>query len=344
MARALLLSTTPEDDQTDYNLAPLEQARKSAAIDRFQVHSLTDDPEFADLIIFLECYGGGWYFERVRAHPFVRRYREKCFLFSTNPFVIPFLPGVFTAIEKGWASSRTRPGFYLGRTQNEFTTFTEPDHELPYLFSFMGSIRNSPIREKLATLRHPRSFCQDTSDDFERILQHKMSRRERLDYDRRYAELAKASKFILCPRGVSASSIRLFEAMRMGRAPVILSDDWVPPLGPRWEEFAIQVRERDFGTIPGLLQKRESEAVVMGQRARAEWKEWFSDEVLFHRLVELCLDIKRKRTVPESVARWTAYLHFLQPFHLRRIAGPSYRFLRGNMKISGSRSRNLASP
>ena len=343
MARVLLLSATPEDDQTDYNLAPLDQAQQSAAVDRFQVHSLTDDPETADLIIFLECYGAGWYFERVRAHPAVQHYREKCFLFSTNPFVIPFLPGVYTGLEKRWASKRTRPGFYLGRTQNQFTTFTEPDHDLPYLFSFMGSVRNSPVREKLASLRHPRSFFQDTGDDFERILQHQMDRRERLDYDRRYAELAKASKFILCPRGLSVSSIRLFETMRMGRVPVILSDDWIPPAGPRWEQFALQVPENEFATIPGLLENREADAVAMGQRARAAWEEWFSDEVLFHRLVELCLDIKRSRTVPERVARWSAYLHFLQRFHFRRLLGSSYRFLRVIMKFSGSQSRRLVS-
>ncbi|MFL6590628.1 MAG: exostosin family protein [Chthoniobacterales bacterium] len=343
MARVLLLSATPEDDQTDYNLAPLDHAQKSAGVDRFRVHSLTDDPEAADLIIFLECYGGGWYFERVRAHPLVRRYREKCFLFSTNPFVIPFLPGIYTGIEKRWTSARTRPGFYLGRTQNDFTTFSEPADDLPYLFSFMGSVRNSPVREKLGTLRHPRSFFQNTSDDFERILQQKMDRRERLDYDRRYAEVTKASKFVLCPRGLSASSIRLFETMRMGRAPVILSDDWVPPLGPRWEEFAVQVRERDFARIPSLLEKRENEAVAMGQRARAEWEEWFSDEVLFHRLVELCLDIKNKRAMPESVGRWRAYFHFLQPFHVRRIAGSAYRFLRVFMKIIKPQTRRLVS-
>src|SRR4051794_5051998 len=343
MARVLLASATPEDDQTDYNLAPLDQAEQCAAVDRFQVHSQTDDPDSADLIIFLECYGAGWYFERVRAHPFVRRYREKCFLFSTNPFVIPFLPGIYTGVEKRWASKRTRPGFYLGRTQNRFTTFTEPDHNLPYLFSFMGSVRNSPIREKLATLRHPRIFFQNTSGDFERILQHQMDGRERLDYDRRYAELAKASKFILCPRGLSVSSIRLFETMRMGRVPVILSDGWVPPVGPRWEEFALQVGEHDFARIPSLLEQREADAVRMGEVARAEWEEWFSDEVLFHRLVELCLDIKKKRVVPESVGRWRAYFHFLQPFHVRRIAGSAYRFLRVFMKIIKPQTRRLVS-
>jgi hypothetical protein len=342
MAQVFLLSATPENDATDFNLAPLQEAKACAQVDRFRIHSVTDNPDSADLIIFVEFYGGGSYFERVRAHPLVRQYREKCFMFCANPFVVPFLPGVYAGVEKQWESSRTRPGFYLGRTQNQFTTYTPPDHDLPYLFSFMGSARNAPVREKLGTLRHPRAFFQNTTADFDRILQRKMDRQERLDYDRRYAEVTKASKFVLCPRGLSASSIRLFETMRMGRAPVILSDAWARPLDVAWDEFAIQVREKDFAQIPNLLERREAEAVEMGRRARTAWEQHFAEDVLFHRLVELCCDIKATRKAPEALGRWSAYLHLLQPFHLRRKAGGIYRSLRESLGISGRPSRNLA--
>src|SRR5205823_9816563 len=141
-----------------------------------------------------------------------------------------------------------------------FTTYTRPGQELPYLFSFMGCARNAEVRAKLSTIRHPRSFFQNTAQDFDRILDRKMDRRERLDYDRRYAELTKASKFVLCPRGLSPSSIRLFETMRMGRVPVILADGWVPPIGPRWDDFSIRVHERDFAMVPQLLEEREGKA------------------------------------------------------------------------------------
>jgi hypothetical protein len=327
MARVVLLSTTPEDDQTDFNLAPLQEAQRCAEADRFHVHSLVSDVELADLIIFVEFYGAGWYFERVRRHPLVRRYREKCFLFCANPLVIPFLPGVYTGVEKMWVGSRTQPGFYLGRTKNQFTNYTPPAHDLPYLFSFMGSVRNAPVRAKLSSVSHPRSFFQDTAEDFERILGRRMDRQERLDYDRRYAELSKASKFVLCPRGVSPSSIRLFETMQIGRVPVILSDQWAPPVGPRWEKFSLQVRERDVALLPRLLEEREPAAVEMGQAARMEWERWFAEDVLFHHLTELCLDIQRKRKLPERWARWAAYLHYLQPFHFRRLIGTTLRAL-----------------
>jgi hypothetical protein len=88
------------------------------------------------------------------------------------------------------------------------------------------------------------------------------------------------------------------------------------------------VAERDFKKIPKILEDREGEAMAMGELARKEWESWFSEEVLFHHLVELCLDIKQKRTIPESVARWGAYLHYLQPFHFRRMAGAALRALR----------------
>ena len=328
MAKVLLISATPEDDQTGYNFAPLDEARECARLDRFKIHSLTTNPADADLIIFVEFYGGGWYFERVRAHSFVRRYREKCFLFCTNPFVIPFLPGVYTGIEKKWASKRIRPGFYLGRTKNPFTTFTPPTPDLPYLFSFMGAMRNAPVRGNLATLNHPRGFFQDTAGEYDRILARKMGREERVEYDRRYADVIKASKFVLCPRGLSASSIRLFETMRMGRVPVILADSWIPPRGPDWSKFAIQIREHDFEQIPQILEQREADAVAMGELARKEWERWFSEEVLFHQLVELCLDIKHNRKIPESLSRWAAYLHYLQRFHFRRMVGTALRALR----------------
>jgi hypothetical protein len=146
-----------------------------------------------------------------------------------------------------------------------------------------------------------------------------MDAREQQDYRRRYAEITKASKFVLCPRGLSVSSIRLFETMRMGRAPVILSDDWVAPPGAAWDAFAIRVAERDWERIPQILEAREHEAVAMGKRARTEWVEWFSREVAFHRIVDSCLALRAQRVLPERIARWPVYLQYLRPFHARKL-------------------------
>src|SRR5712664_2540131 len=126
MAQVLLLSAAPAQSGDDYNRGALRKLWESAQVDTFGKHSLTNDPSAADLILFAELYGAGAYFQLVRQHRFVKKFREKCFLFCSNDFVIPFLPGVYASIERRWSSARTRSGFYLGVSENEFVDFTAP--------------------------------------------------------------------------------------------------------------------------------------------------------------------------------------------------------------------------
>lgn len=319
MARVLLLSATPREDQTPEHMAPLRALLRAAEIDRIGEHSLTMNAAEADVILFAESYGGGWHFERVRHHPLVRRFREKCFLFCANPFVIPFLPGIYTGVERRWASDRTVSGFYVGLPENEFTTYTPPRDDLPYLFSFVGSRGTAPVREPLMRLMHPRGYIRDTAADYSRALHGTMSAGESHEYQRSYAEVIRASKFVLCPRGLSVSTIRVFETMQMGRVPVILSDGWIEPPGAAWSKFSIRVAEDRAEQVPELLEAREGDAVVMGELARREWIEWFSPEVTFHRAVEYCLAIAGRRRIPEGIARWPMYAQYLRPFHFRRM-------------------------
>ncbi|MDQ2919268.1 MAG: glycosyltransferase family 47 protein, partial [Verrucomicrobiota bacterium] len=148
--------------------------------------------------------------------------------------------------------------------------------------------------------------------------------------------------FVLCPRGVGASTIRLFETMRMGRVPVILSDEWVPPVGPLWEKFSVRVAEKDFAQVPRLLEEREHMAVPMGQLARREWEEWFSPEVAFHRVVDYCLAIKEGRRWPEALARWPVYLQLARPFHFRRLLRRKFDELRGRFRTREEPRADLA--
>ena len=340
MARVFLLSAATAQESTPYNLAALHALRKSAAADRFRVHELTEQPESADLILFADLYGAGMHFQAIRRHPLVRRYREKCFVFCSNAFVIPFLPGVYASIEKRWQSTRTRSGFHVANLQNEFASFTPPTEDLPYLFSFMGSTANARVRCEIAQLRHTRGFFRDTVEEFDRILHDRMTVHERRDYHRQYVELTKATKFVLCPRGLGTATIRLFETMRIGRAPVIISDQWVEPRGPAWEACSIRVKEREVSSIPKLLESREADAIALGQRAHQEWNDWFSDEVAFHRVVEWCLNILEERVAPEWLARWPAYLQLLRPVHLRYLLRPWYQTLRSYGRVGQGELRS----
>lgn len=328
MARVFLLSVASARDAADFNRGAYRGLIRSAQVDAFRIHSLTDDPAAADLILFAELHGAGPYFEKVRKHPLVRHYREKCFLFSSTPCAIPFLPGVYTSIERRWATDRTRAGSYLGVSENEFVAFSEPADDLPWLYSFLGSTATAPVRRRLRGLAHPRGFFQDTASDQTGVLRGELDATEMRAYWRRYAESIRASKFVLCPRGLSPSSVRLFDVMRMGRVPVILSDQWVEPSGPAWDQFSIRIGESELERILPILEEREGEAVAMGWRARAAWDDWFAERACFHRVVEWCLEIKTLRRLPEKWAHLPPYLQYLRPFHFRHRLRTRYHCLR----------------
>src|SRR4051812_21703015 len=129
MAKVLLLSVAKADRHDDYNRRAWRKLYESAQSDRFGAHCLTNDPAAADIILFAELYGAGAYFEAVRKHPFVKKFREKCFLFCSNDFVIPFLPGVYASIERRWSSERTCSGGYLAVSENPFVGFSPSSHD-----------------------------------------------------------------------------------------------------------------------------------------------------------------------------------------------------------------------
>ena len=297
-----------------------ERLRESQRVDRFGAHTLTDDPGAADLILFVRALTEGAVFSWLLGHPLVRRYRRKCYLYDPNDRVVPLLPGIYPSVEQRWHSrARTRSGAYL---LAEDTPFVDEDHageERRYLYSFLGTYFSAEVRSHLGRLDHPRGYCRDTYDESQQVWRRGTAEDQR-NFRRRYFETTWASHFVLCPRGYGVSSMRLFETMRTGRAPVILADEWVPPEGPPWERFSVRVQEADWASVPGLLEAREPEAAAMGRLARQQWEEWFSPSVLFHRTVEECLNIGRTRRLPEPVASWVAYLQFLRPSHQRHWA------------------------
>lgn len=322
MAKVLLTTTTAENP-ADGNWArgAFTRLRESAEQDRFVQHSLTESPEEADVILFAQLAQDGFYNLGLLRTPLYRRWPEKCFLFYPDDMPIPFLPGVYASIEKRWYDPRrVRTGMYLTVLENSHIRHHPlPEGEAPrYLYSFMGSFNTAPVRCALAGIAGGRGYVLDTSQESLRTWT-KGTPEERDAFWRRYADLLAETAFALCPRGIGTGSIRLFEAMKMGRAPVILSDEWVPPVGPRWEEFSLRVAEKDVASLPALLQGREGHAAAMGARARREWEEWFSEEVRFHRVVEWCLQIRAQRRLPERIAHLSCYAQFFRNYHARAL-------------------------
>jgi hypothetical protein len=316
MAKVLLLSVAEEDPQNDsFYRGAYTRLNQSAGMGKSR-HCLVDDPAEADLILFAEMHIY-YYASLIWRHPHYKYFREKCFAFAIDDRLIPFLPGVYASIEKSWyLSRRVRSGFYLSILENPYTHFDPAPIERDLLYSFVGSVITSPVRTALAKLVHPRGLFINTSRESLPILSDGTPE-QRTVFWKKYADIASRSKFVLCPRGAGTSSIRLFEMMRMGRAPVILADEWVPPEGPAWEQFSIRIPENKARHVPQILEEREAEAAALGLKAREAWERWFSPEAIFNTVVDGCLEIKASRRLPEYLARLTVYPQMLRGHFFR---------------------------
>lgn len=318
MASVLLTSAAPSNDSTwPYPYDQLDRMRKSAARDKYGVHQLTDDPAAADVILFVENCSPIRHYLYVRRHPHYRTFAEKCYLHSRYDHPLPLLPGIYPSIEQRWQNPHwARSGGYLVAFTNDFAAYDGGQTERTYLFSFVGAKHNHALRDALFALPSDGAYLFDTTP-FWPYAELPSQKQDALEAQ--YQEVALQSRFIICPRGRGPSSIRLFETMRMGRSPVIISDAWVPPDGPDWASFSVRVPEAEIHRLPDLLARRASEAEDMGVRARRAWEDWFSVEATFHRTVQSCLDMQAARWLPLSVYRAAAFAQLLRPIHFRAL-------------------------
>jgi len=225
------------------------------------------------------------------------------FVFDFHDYAAGLFPGIYVSLRAYlFSSSRHRTGCYA-RPFNKFVGYRDPKVSKPeFLFSFQGSY-TSRVRRHLFSLE----FCRCD------ILIEKIKQGTRIDdiaIQKEFADTIWRSKFVLCPRGVGMSSIRLFETMQSGRVPVIISDHWVPCSYIDWSKFSLRVRERDIGRLPEICQDNEHRWVEMAREARRTWVEWFSEAGLAKLIGTSLLDITRTRRFSES-------LYLLQsPFRL----------------------------
>jgi hypothetical protein len=326
----------PPADPTNFAFLWL---RESAEQDPFGRHTLTDDPDQADIILFVENHShDDTYLLRVRHHPVYRRFAEKCFLYHDNDYAVAVLRGIYPSIRKrDYLADRCRGGGYIARiAQNDSIRYDPAPRPRKWLYSFLGEA-NSPVRRALFAGTHPDGLVRDTTGV--RMWQMPPGP-EREQFTMSYAEAILDSQFVLCPAGCGPSSFRLFEAMEMGRAPIILSDEWVPPPGPQWDEFSVRVPESLVGNISSIVREFSERHEAMGRAARAAWERWFAKPVCFHRLVELCAEIQA--TPPAVCSALRAWGTLFRPPHLRISLQPHYRRVTMRLGSGTGRLRRLA--
>ena len=205
---------------------PLQTAFNTTNLDKIRKHSITNDPASADIIFFIENsrFHKDYFYRQLKSHPLVKLYPSKVFMYNPHDHPWFVLPGLYANMPRKLFNNNFIAASPFFEVTNSYL-YCDFSKTPEYLFSFNGNPQSCPsVRNKILRLKHPRGKLENVYSSYF----GKHPQPVKLGY----ADLMAGSKFILCPRGSGTSSIRLFEAMRAGRVPVIISDNWVPPIGP----------------------------------------------------------------------------------------------------------------
>jgi len=273
---------------------PVDAFERLAAADRFGEHRLTPDPAQAAVVLFTQCHMVDSRLRALREHPVARKHWEKVMVFDERDRPWRSFPGVYVnARARGFDARSQRAWGYLGAPN---TPSPSPDPDL--LFSFVGSA-TAPCRRPLFELDHPAAIVEEVRDfTFWDVASP--------GYEglwARYREILGRSRFVLCPRGRGTSTFRLYEALGAGRVPVIISDEWVAPPGPDWDACSLRWPEGRTDGLVKLLEERDRVWPAMSSAATTAHSTFFSPEVTFHRVIELCRELRETGSGPVSALR-----------------------------------------
>jgi hypothetical protein len=284
-----------------------------------KTQTFTSNPCEADLILFAETYDGSDpYFFSVALHPIFRRFPHKCVLYHISDTPYTLCRTISPSVESIHVNSRCRRAFSYVVRIHENTALSgvgSLSHPTKYLFSFIGDPSTYPIRNELLKLQHPRALLRASSG----VSAMGMTAAAREAFHRRFIDDMLDSLFVLCPRGIGATSMRLFEAMELGRAPVIIADSWLPVADLPWRDFALFIKEKDVHHIPAILERHLDKGVAMGLRARLVWEQYFGPENVVESLL---LTARNLLAQPYgSREQWQDISELSSPRHWRNIGG-----------------------
>jgi len=291
--------------------------------------ALTDNPSDADLIIFAESHkdpkpGEADASTRVRRHPIYREFTSKCVIHNGADRPNPVVPGLYPSIPHQWAKRLCCVGAPYLAHLNPYIDEALPDDREPALIAgFMGSCARKPLRQKLLHLSKEGDWERieylDTTAQFVGSLRNKDAEGH-AELKRLFVQQILNSRFVLCPAGAGSSSYRLFEAMRCGRAPVIISDCWTPPPGPSWESFAIIVHPAKARALPAILNAAEDRWKELGIQARTQWERHYHPDVLGREFVGLARQVLDMQPHERTMRRIVARAYIAGPMFTERIS------------------------
>ena len=241
--------------------------------DRYQTVDSAGD---ADKICLVESnqFKTADYVDEILADPMINSFADRCFCINYEDDALGILPGFYAGLPKcRFEPDRHVATCYLKPLTNEDLQradwLMENRKRFPkHLISFRGAMSH-PVRRRLLSLA-PLFRSLGPIEHINRWFDHTQD--EKLFYWNALVD----SKFVLCPRGISPVSIRLFEVMESARVPIIIADEWVPPSGIDWDACSIRVAENEISRIPEIVRANESRWARMANESRTAWEKNFS--------------------------------------------------------------------
>ncbi|MEJ5961897.1 exostosin domain-containing protein [Pedobacter immunditicola] len=260
------------------------------------------NPDKADAIIIQEenSFKNFRYIKNLELDELVSAYPEKVFTINSDDCATGLLRGLYTSLPSYKYNPNIHALVPYMHFPNEYINAEHSDQQTPvYLAGWRGNINSNSLRPKMVSLLETKSdFCIEKTDSW---LNHDE------DEKKAYVNVIRASKFSLCPAGWVPVSFRIYESMALGRCPVILADDFVPPNGPDWRDFALFYPEKELGGLPSFLRRNEYLAMGMGKSALEAWRKYFSSDVINQYYANTLLTLLRQSPVTTKEAelkRW----------------------------------------
>lgn len=122
-----------------------------------------------------------------------------------------------------------------------FLNFEEKNKNI--LFSFVGCYNTHPIRQRMKNRIYGENIIFRNEYHIDPQIFHNINLKEKEEIE--YKDIVERSRFSLCPRGSSPSSVRFWESLEAGAIPILISDFWKLPEWD-WENTIIQIKEKDF--------------------------------------------------------------------------------------------------
>jgi hypothetical protein len=272
-----------------------ERAKLSTA------HTLVSSPEEAEMILLVGSFGGDPH--HLLDHPLYRAFPDKCAVYTEDDNYLPLAPGVYCSgkVDEHSSIARTFSYSYVsasGRYSNKFVA--DAGIEKRFLFSFQGG-STSLLRKRMFNLsfNRPDTLIENTSTYYHWDL----TQPDRAERQQRYADTLASSHYVLCPRGAGTGSIRLFEVMSAGIAPVLISDDYLLPAHVPWDTFLLRIPESDIARLPELIEQHLAESAERGRLARQAWLDYFAPEKEFDAIIAAAATSLKHGPPDEAVFR-----------------------------------------